>query len=434
MQVAELSYTVTRNKRSNTTASSAALYKRGLIECLVAAGYTSPVTYTLEALMLYILADWMISQDAGIEISLVLGIVIRLAMRMGMHRDSSVHPEITPFQGEMRRRLWASIRIMDILYSFQISLPATIRSSDCTTAPPRNIYSSEFGPDTVELPHARDSSEPTEISITITKCRLILILGKVLVLAESHEIITHDEVLKYEQELDEAKFLIPPHLQITGHFEKLTLASKPLLFGCIGLDRIYQLGHCILHRRFLVKARREPEFLQYRASCVDAALTILNHQATVYLECDLIYPQNVRTRHMVTHTTHDFFVAGMVIALDLHYGFEYEPFTPSANDVSLWGFDRRSEMIAALEVSNEFWRISKDDSIEAAKANGIFSFAVRNAKEALWKIEAQNGSMPGAPGQMITKSSHSTASLSSVIGKGGEMADIDFVSTNRTSI
>ena len=52
-------------------------------------------------------AEWLSSQDVGIEISLVLGIAIRLAMRIGIHRDSSVHPDSLPFQGEMRRRIWA---------------------------------------------------------------------------------------------------------------------------------------------------------------------------------------------------------------------------------------------------------------------------------------------------------------------------------------
>ena len=39
-------------------------------------------------------------------------------------------------------------------------------------------------------------------------------------------------------------------------------------------------------------------------------------------------------------------------------------------------------MITALETSNQFWRICKDYSIEAAKAYGIFSVA-RNSSNAL---------------------------------------------------
>ena len=73
----------------------------------------------------------------------------------------------------------------------------------------------------------------------------------------------------------------------------------------------------------------------------------------------------------------------MVIAVDLHFGLEAEPCTPKASDVRLWGFDRRVEMMQALERSIRFWRVAKSDSIEAAKAWGLFSYSLNNTKRAL---------------------------------------------------
>ena len=47
--------------------------------------------------MLYVMAEWISSQDAVMEVSLIIGMTVRLAMRMGLHRDPATFP-ITLFQ------------------------------------------------------------------------------------------------------------------------------------------------------------------------------------------------------------------------------------------------------------------------------------------------------------------------------------------------
>jgi hypothetical protein len=89
----------------------------------------------------------------------------------------------------------------------------------------------------------------------------------------------------------------------------------------------------------------------------------------------------------------------MAVALDLHYGFKYEPLTGISSDIHPWGYDRRGEMIAALETSNQFWRICKNESVEASKAYSMFSFVLMKAKKAMWIIEAHLGNDPGVPNE-----------------------------------
>lgn len=363
-------------------------YKKQAIKCLVASDFTNPVAYTIEALMLYVEAEWMGTPDAGIEVSLVLGMVIRLAMRMGMHRDSRAHPGITPFHGEMRRRVWAVLHKADILYSFQLSLPTTIRQSDCDCALPRNIYDDEFEENSIELPPSRPLTEVTEVSYTIAKYQLLLVLGRILEVSESRDDISSAAVLKYENALHEVREQTPPHLLLHSANEQ-TKVPENLIQQRINLDRIHQLGQCILHRKFLAQARRDPTFMQYRRSCIDAAMALLGHQANLCSEWNLAELQNTKKRHMYAIIAHDFYNAGMAIALDLHFGFKCEPSTPSSHDISLWGIDRRAEMIAALEASNHFWGIAKAESIEASKAHGMFSFVLAKAKTAQLRIGAQ---------------------------------------------
>lgn len=363
-------------------------YRQRTVQCLLAANYTDPQLYTIETLILHIYAEWMSSQDSSTEVSLLLAIVIRLAMRMGMHRDSRAYESVKPFRGEMRRRVWAIIRTMDIICSFQLSLPATIHPSGSRCALPRNIFNDEFYRDVKELPPPRPLSEVTEISCTIIKTRLTLELGKILAFAEFENDPSSEDISKYEQSLDEVKRMIPETLNVSFTREPTEVPAS-LYRQRIDLDRLYQASRCVLHRKSLSQARHDPSKLQHRGNCVDAAMALLAHQATLHLDLDTSYPQNIRNRHIYTLTTYDFFTAAMAVALDLHYGFETEPFTPSPSDASLWGYDRRNEMITALETSSEFCRISKDESVEAAHAYGILSVIVAKARKAQWIIEEQ---------------------------------------------
>jgi hypothetical protein len=58
------------------------------------------------------------------------GVVIRLAMRMGYHRDPMAYPELSALQGEMRRRIWTAMINLDALMS--VSLPQPISYSSFT--------------------------------------------------------------------------------------------------------------------------------------------------------------------------------------------------------------------------------------------------------------------------------------------------------------
>ena len=90
----------------------------------VLADFTKPKKYTVECLMLY--AAGMRANDGFVNVWLMVGLIVRVALRMGYHRDSSKYPAITTFEGEMRRRVWAIILMIDVLGSFQLGLPPMV--------------------------------------------------------------------------------------------------------------------------------------------------------------------------------------------------------------------------------------------------------------------------------------------------------------------
>lgn len=56
------------------------------------------------------------------------GSLLRMAMQMGFHRDPASLPKIGILQGEMRRRLWATIIELNIQSSINSGMPLLIVS------------------------------------------------------------------------------------------------------------------------------------------------------------------------------------------------------------------------------------------------------------------------------------------------------------------
>jgi hypothetical protein len=346
-------------------------FKTLTVQCLIASDYTNPVAYTVETLMLHIQFDGMALPDRSIETPLMLGIAIRLAMRMGIHRNSNTHPGLTPFQGEMRRRLWSTLLISDTMHSLQLSLPAHIDQIDYNCGIPRNIRNHEFGPDSTELPHSRPLSEHTEATYTILKSRLLLVLKDITNLTNYNNNPSEEQIYKCETSLSEAHATIPPYLQVSHESGSVSAIIRSQR---ISFDRVYQLNRCMLYRKYLRRARQEPAVMRRRLSCIDAALKSLHLQATLFVDFNPMFSPSLKRRHKSAQPTVDFFLAGMVIALDLYYGFNAPPILDlqGSGDPS-----DRAEMIAALENSTAIWGLSKDTSIESAKAYGIFSFVLQ---------------------------------------------------------
>jgi hypothetical protein len=110
---------------------------------------------------------------------LLSGTMMRLALQQGYHRDPSQFPNLSVFQGEMRRRIWSAVNQHDLLFSVQIGLPKCIRYAECDTQSPRNLNEEELYEDMKELPPSRPVSEDTEISYQVVKLQIMRAYGYV---------------------------------------------------------------------------------------------------------------------------------------------------------------------------------------------------------------------------------------------------------------
>lgn len=148
-------------------------------QALIAGNYSSGGPFALEALLHYHILEHTRYPDADVGTWLLTGMVVRLGFRMGYHRDPSHFPDVTPFQGEMRRRTWILMHALDIMMSLQLGLPRVIKDGQWDTQPPRNIYDSEFDENTTELPPSRPETEVTPIMHLLAKHKMLVVVGTI---------------------------------------------------------------------------------------------------------------------------------------------------------------------------------------------------------------------------------------------------------------
>ncbi|KAH8759318.1 hypothetical protein F5883DRAFT_681775 [Diaporthe sp. PMI_573] len=228
-------------------------------ECLILGNYTEGGPHVLETLILYFMSEIFPLKEVEVGIWMLVGTIVQVAMHMGLHRDPAHFPKsITPFAGEMRRRVWSMVVQIDFSTSTQLGLPRLV--SQANTAEPRNLFDSDFDESTAELPPSRPETEVTPILYTLAKLRILSIGIRI------SDLIT--EPRRYTYSEDGISF---------------SLTATPLvLIQRIWLNMGIQRLKVILHKRSLALSSSEQQQYAYsRSTCLTAAINILEIQHLV---------------------------------------------------------------------------------------------------------------------------------------------------------
>ena len=340
-------------------------------QCLVHADYTQPMTHMMETLCFFLQAEYARSRDAETGIWILGGIITRLAMRIGLHRDSKPYASISPFQGEMRRRIWNYIRSADVLLSYACGLPSMIKALSCDTALPSSLFDEEFDVDTRVLPPSRPTTELTPMSYMVAYCQLTFMFGKILEETQMLKQLSYDEIMKLDTELRHVSALVPSHLQHQSA-EDSTLDPANLIMQRYSLDLLYHKSQCALHRKYLSRARESPRYAYSRRTCIDACMEMLGHQFTLHAECAPGGRLRAVTWTTTTSlTTHDFLIAAMIVCLDLYHTAQAEAQGHTSGEMYEWAVERREAMFEVIKRAVAIWETLKDTSMSAYKASTI---------------------------------------------------------------
>ena len=243
-------------------------YNIASAHCLSLGKYFRPKRFSVESLLLFAQARCFTSLGMSPDSGLLMGLLIRLATRMGYHRDPDMFP-LSAFGKEMRRRTWSLCMQLDLLTSFQLGLPSNIQFPTWDTRPPKNLEDSDFDEDTNELPPARPDSEVTSVLFYVAKHRLMAVFEKIL----RHNLSTGANDPAAAEELDTdirrvystfSENLLPRPMADS------IVDSPSLIVTRLCVFFVYQKCLCVLHRPYVTRGR-----VYSIQMCYDAASSIV---------------------------------------------------------------------------------------------------------------------------------------------------------------
>lgn len=314
--------------------------------CLGVGEYFRPKRFSVEALLLFVQAQCMTSLGMSPDLGLILGLIIRLATRMGYHRDPDMFP-LSAFEREMRRRTWSLCMQLDLLISFQLGLPSNIQYPTWDTGPPRNLQDSDFDEDTEELPPARPDSECTDIVFYIAKHRLMTVFEKILRHTLSTATNESIDVDQLDSEIRDVYLALPEVLRPRPMADSV-VDSASLTVTRLCVFFIYQKSLCVLHRPYVTRGRGYSIGV-----CHEAASNILRYFNDTYQEFRLGGQLETERWFMSNITWHDYLLGAVALCLTLCASDQYVPAGPVGLTESLQILQRTRDVCGEQSVRSK---------------------------------------------------------------------------------
>ncbi|KAK4164648.1 putative fungal-specific transcription factor [Cladorrhinum sp. PSN259] len=356
-------------------------YKARCAQCLVLGDYTKPGQYKIETLILYFGCEYLSQPDANTSASVILSIIVRLAMHMGLHRDPRHYPNMSPFEGEMRRRTWVILRDVDILIGFQFGLPGNIPNDLYDTELPRNLHDEDFDESTTVLPPSRPETERTVVLWCIIKGRLVSVFSAITTAMSARKPATFADIMHLDRQLEEVHNNFPASLRYRP-FSQSLVDPVDIIIQRFQLELLYLKCRTVLHRRYMGFARKDKRYEHSRRACLDAATRTLKHQYDIHVELQV----GGRLSHDRNHwflsslSTHNFLLADMILCVELWClkAKERSPLVRRdaaeklADDTSP-EIMSQDQLLEILRTSRLLWQARRKESAEANRAYNILT-------------------------------------------------------------
>ena len=130
-------------------------YRLGLEHALAKADFlNAPDIVLVQAFALFL--GLVRRHDSPRFVWMMTGLVIRMAQYLGLQRDGAHFKNLTPFEIEMRRKVWWAVCILDVRASEDQGTDLTITSGSFDTKIPLNINDADINPESKQMPTERD--------------------------------------------------------------------------------------------------------------------------------------------------------------------------------------------------------------------------------------------------------------------------------------
>ncbi|KAK9771491.1 hypothetical protein SCAR479_11830 [Seiridium cardinale] len=206
--------------------ASLAHFREKIVQCLMFGRYTNGGPYAMQALIHYIIVELFSTPDAHTGLWLISGIVVNMANRMGYDRDPMHLPNISPYEAEMRRRLWRSLAVIDSAISESVGAQRFISNVD-SVPEPRNLLDSDF-----------DATTALEV------------FGQVTDLVAGNRPCTYSEVMKVDSILTAAHSGMPACYKWRTFAQSITDPSQ-IICRRMFLEIVYLKARVVLHLKYV---------------------------------------------------------------------------------------------------------------------------------------------------------------------------------------
>lgn len=205
----------------------------------------------------------------------LLGLLVRLAQSMSMHRHPSLFPEMPEYEGLNRLKIWTTIAFIDIFSAVSYSLPLLIRNEDQDVFP----YSSTASNSSTEASSRENSNSMTE---EISEAQMLL--SEALPLASS--IVTTANSVKSEYTYDQVETTDKRLRQILNMLSKVSVDDELNAFSLQGLmlqramlQLFIRRMLLILHEPFARDSNNSASHTASRFAVMECSLSLLHCQS-----------------------------------------------------------------------------------------------------------------------------------------------------------
>lgn len=262
----------------------------------------------------------------------VMGLGLRMAINMGMHRSTStsnLHPHVR----ELRNRLWWSIYSAERLFSIEMGRPLAIDDAEIDAPFP------------ADLPELRVDGRQSSVSNQIAMAQLCQIMGRIVKMIYSNKITSKNGQVIYpkpfkqlQTDLEQWKLTLPEHLKLSHDCTRAVFHLHLTYEQAIILLTRTSLNHAVVKNHITQVSTETAEFLHQNAQdCLSAArssiriMTTLKDRALLsrfsfhdFLYCSaalfvLLLGAKLETPGQTTKST---FIQGMAVLFELAKGSE----------------------------------------------------------------------------------------------------------------
>lgn len=209
-------------------------YRFALEQALAKAEFlTSPDLVVLQAFILFLV---LVRRHDDTRFSWTLtGLAIRISQSMGLHRDGTSFPGLTPLEIEMRRRVFWALCILDLRSAEDQGTDLTIVSQTYDTEFPLNINDSDISEESTELPQPREGA--TDLTFSLTRYEICALARRLHTMSSALAVSCPRDAASSLEERESMLRSIYESVE-SKYFKESVSSRNPILWTAANIARV----------------------------------------------------------------------------------------------------------------------------------------------------------------------------------------------------